>query len=205
MQPIDRKTFFDLYRLSFRRPLMQSQVDGIEELLGFMEGDAQLKDIRRAAYMLATVRHECADVWRPITEFGRRSYFDKYEPGTRIGKRLGNTQPGDGYRYRGRGYVQITGRANYLRVGRAIGLRDELVEHPEKALLPGVAYCIISTGMSKGLFTGRRFGHYITARLADYRNARRIVNGLDKANLIADYALDFESILRAAELVTTEV
>jgi predicted chitinase len=56
---------------------------------------------------------ETARRFTPVTEFGQPSYFNKYDAGTPIGRRLGNMQPGDGFRFRGRGYVQITGRANY--------------------------------------------------------------------------------------------
>jgi len=156
---INHTRFFEGFRTSFGR-LTQSKVTGIEVLGYQMEGDSQIRNIHWAAYMLATVKHECADTWQPITERGRRSYFDKYEPGTRIGKRLGNKEPGDGYRYRGRGYVQITGRANYARLSKALRLSAEenLIDHPEYTLRPMIAYRIMSLGMRKGLFTGKKLG-----------------------------------------------
>ena len=156
---LNHVVFFNGYRDSFGR-LRQEMVTGIELLGRQMETDDQIKDIRWAAYMLATVKHECADTWRPITERGRKSYFDKYETGTRIGKRLGNTQPGDGWKYRGRGYVQITGRANYERLSKALKLPPDqnLIDHPENTLIPAVAYGIMSYGMRKGAFTGKKIG-----------------------------------------------
>ncbi len=100
-----------------------------------------MTDIRWGAHMLATIKHECADTFQPITERGAKAYFNKYEPGTSIGKNLGNTVKGDGYLYRGRGYVQITGRANYQKLSSVLGLtgEDDLIMHPDHALHPDVA------------------------------------------------------------------
>lgn len=198
---IDHTKFFDGYRDAFGR-LSQSKVTGIELTGRHMEVDAKITNVRWAAYMLATVKHECADTWRPITERGRKSYFDKYEPSTRIGKRLGNTQPGDGWRYRGRGYVQITGRANYKRLSAALGLPDDqnLIDYPENALIPAVAYEIMSYGMRRGAFTGKKLGDYLSSQKRDYKNARRIINGTDRWQLIAGYAERFEEILQASML-----
>lgn len=176
----DRAKFFGLYRTVFGPLRSQLQVDGIEALLGMMEADPW-PDIRDEAYFLATVKHECADTWRPITERGSKSYFDRYEGR----KDLGNTQPGDGYLFRGRGYVQITGRKNYERFG--------IADFPEAALDPKNAYDIAKRGMLDGLFTGKKLSDY-----PDYVNKRRVVNGLDKAEHIAGYARNFEGILRAA-------
>lgn len=194
---INHTAFFNGYRNAFGR-LRQDMVTGIELLGRQMEADNQIQDIRWAAYMLATVKHECADTWRPITERGRKSYFDKYETGTKIGKRLGNTQPGDGWKYRGRGYVQITGRANYDRLSNILKLAPEenLVDNPDNALIPAVAYNIMSNGMRKGLFTGKKLADYLEGDKGDYKNARRIINGTDQWQLIKGYAETFEDILR---------
>lgn len=203
LPPINRDAFFSAYRATFGK-LKQPQVDGLSALLAFFEADELLSDIRHAAYMLATVRHECAGTWQPITERGLKSYFDKYEAGTKIGARLGNALAGDGYFYRGRGYVQITGRSNYARMARATSV-EYLASSPELALLPKVAYDIMTIGMHRGLFTGKRLADYIEGEQCDYRNARRIINGLDRADLIASYARDFEKILKGAAAFVQEV
>jgi hypothetical protein len=196
---IDHTAFFNGYRTAFGR-VTQGQVTGIELLGKLMEADPGLTDARWAAYMLATVKHECANTWQPIVERGPRAYFDKYETGTAIGRRLGNTQPGDGWLFRGRGYVQITGRANYARMTAELGLGAEadLVQDPEQTLRPAIAYQIMSRGMRKGSFTGKKLADYISGSTCDYRNARRIINGIDQASLIAGYAQTLETIVRGA-------
>lgn len=182
----DRAKFFGLYRTVFSKLRSQLQVDGLEALLGMMEADPW-PDIRDEAYFLATVKHECADTWRPIAERGSKSYFDRYEGR----KDLGNTRPGDGYLFRGRGYVQITGRRNYERFG--------IADSPEAALDTKTAYDIAKRGMLDGLFTGKKLSDY-----PDYVNKRRVVNGLDRAENIAGHARGFEGILRAARVAQDE-
>lgn len=199
----DRTKFWNLYREKFKPVrITQSQVQGLEQLLSFIESDPAWTpgaEYEEQSYFLATVKLECADGWQPITERGARWYFDKYEPDTKIGKSLGNTQRGDGFRYRGRGYVQITGRANYAKFAKRLNM--ELIENPDTALIPIVSYQIAVIGMRDGLFTGRRFSQYINPRKTDYVQARRIINGLDKADTIAVYALRFQDILAQSFIV----
>jgi predicted chitinase len=67
------------------------------------------------------------------------SWFDFiYSPGNRVGKMLGNTQPDDGFKYRGRGFIQLTGRANYAKYGEDAG-HPEIVSDPDKANDPEIA------------------------------------------------------------------
>jgi putative chitinase len=193
----DHASFFRAYRELFSAKLSQSQVDGLESLLTCIETDSNIADLRWAAYMLATVKHECADTYQPIRERGPLSYFNKYEPGTKLGKQLGNKVPGDGYRYRGRGYVQLTGRANYAKMSVSLGLtgEDDLIAHPDNALEPTTAYSIMRLGMRRGLFTGKKLSDYISEKTCSYFGARRIINGTDRASLIATYAMTFEQVL----------
>ncbi len=199
-EQFNRKKFFTAYREVFGS-LKQHQVNGLGSLLMSFEQDEDITNLQYMAYMLATIKHETANRFQPITEYGGRSYFNKYDPSLANtsrrrarAKRNGNTRRGDGYKYRGRGFVQITWKNNYQKLGDALG--HDLVNHPEKALDPVIAYKIMSYGMRKGVFTGRRLSHYISADHTDYKNARKIINGLDKARLVQRHAENFEKILR---------
>ncbi len=144
------------------------------------------------AYTLATAFHESAATLEPIVERGPLAYFRRYE-----GRRdLGNTRSGDGFLYRGRGYVQITGRANYRAVGRRIGV--DLEAAPDRALEPAVAGRILVRGLEGGWFTGRRLADFLAEGRCDWVGARRVVNGTDQAGLIASYARAFLHALQAA-------
>ncbi|MGZ3184026.1 MAG: hypothetical protein ACXU8N_16425 [Telluria sp.] len=193
----NHQAFFAAYEERFA-PLPVPRRAGLDQLLGFLQLDPDVPDLRSAAYLLATVKHECADTWLPVAEFGTDTYFGKYEPNTPLGARLGNTLPGDGKRFRGRGYVQITGRANYARLGERLGMGDALVQDPDRALDPLPAYRILTVGVREGLFTGRRLDEFITPEQTDYLGARRTVNGTDQAATIAAYALGIEQALYLA-------
>ena len=179
--------FWNAIRPMFGGALKQSQVNGIETILAASDG----LPIGHRAYLLATAKHETADTMQPITEYGGRKYFDKYDTG-KLAKALGNTpdKDGDGYRYRGRGYVQITGRANYAKAGGKLGV--DLIGNPDAALNPDIAAQILVRGCSEGWFTGKKLDDYLPD---DFRNARRVVNGMDRADLIASYAVEFGKAL----------
>lgn len=180
--------FFDRVRASFG-PLSQNQVDGLNHLLTATVG----LPLRHRAYVLATTWHETGPASSSLHMTPRREIWGptKAQAGYEGRKDLGNTVPGDGKRFMGRGYVQITGRANYQKASRVVG-RD-LVASPDLALDPGIAGQIIVAGMRDGWFTGRKMGDFDS-----YANMRRVVNGTDKADLIAGYAEKFEQALKAS-------
>lgn len=175
----------------------------LRRLAGLLSADDAMVDQRWRAYALATARTEAGTDFEIRSERGPHEYFNKYEPGTRLGVRLGNTQSGDGYRYRGRGFVQITGRANYEKFGPLVGV--DLIDNPDAALAEDIAYRVLSIGMTRGLFTGKRLAQYIHDEATDYIGARRIINGQDKAIEIAADADRFQRILEQCEAVNTAV
>lgn len=203
MHAFNRKRFFDTYRSRFG-PLTQDLVDALEFLLGQIEPDDRFddtdKDRRQLAYCLATFKWETQHTMRPIDEFGSADHFNKrYGPQTKVGKMLGNIFDGDGDTFHGRGYVQLTGRANYTKAGRRF--EQELVTQPVQAKQPHLAYQIAIQGMKEGWFTGRKLDQFITAGKApEFERARAIINGTDKAQTIADLARRFDEVLIAAKL-----
>lgn len=168
----DATAFFAAWRAGFG-DLGQKQVDGINALLAEMDGRGW-SDKRWWAYVLATARHETAGTMQPIAEYGRGK-----------GRPYGQPDAVTKQAYYGRGYVQLTWKDNYAKLGAKLGL--DLVNHPDLAMQPGPAAEIMCLGMAEGLFTGKGLGDYFDADTEDPVNARRIVNGTDKAALIAGY------------------
>lgn len=112
---------------------------------------------------LATIGTETP--FTPISEIGGVSYFTKMYEGR---KDLGNTEPGDGAKYKGRGYIQITGRYNYGKYGKLIGI--DLVSDPEKAKDPEIAAKIACLYI-------RDHGCDVWAERGHWYKVRRLVNG----------------------------
>ncbi|WP_151982401.1 MULTISPECIES: glycoside hydrolase family 19 protein [Acinetobacter] len=185
---------FSILRQKFG-PLSKSQVDGINHIVTAIDQDKSIS-YPQAAYMLATTWHETNRTMQPITEYGNVKYFDKYDVG-KLAVRLGNTDlaDGDGFKYRGRGFVQITGLDNYQRFSTLLNI--DLINNPDLALDPNIAAKIMIIGMKNGMFTGKKLSDYIYQSKKDYISARRIINGTDKALLIAGYADTFEKALRS--------
>lgn len=185
------QAFFANLRAGLLGPtLTDDEVAGCNAIL---EAGAGLP-VSHVAYMLATAWHETASTMQPINEYGGDAYFfrryDKAGGNPRIAAALGNTQPGDGVKFHGRGYVQLTGRANYARAEREVGV--PLTSDPDLALQPPIAAKIMRRGMTEGWFTGRKLSDYLPGH---YPEARRIINGMDRAQDIAAYAVKFERAL----------
>jgi putative chitinase len=93
---------------------------------------------QRACMFLAQIAHESGEL-RYVCELASGDAYDPTGPRPDLAERLGNIYPGDGPRYKGRGLLQITGRANYDKCGTDLGLdlldQPELLEKPEHAAL----------------------------------------------------------------------
>jgi putative chitinase len=190
------KGFFDHCRSTILGPdLSTDEVEGCEAILAAMAG----APVAYTAYALATAFHETNHTMQPVKELGGYRYLAKYDTG-KLAAALGNTPEadGDGQLYAGRGYVQLTGKANYEKAGSKLNL--PLLTNPDFALRPHLAAKIMRQGMEEGWFTGKSFKSYLPigasgALLDEFRAARRIINGTDRANLIAGYAINFQLAL----------
>lgn len=133
----------------------------------------------QAAYVLATAYHETAHTMQPVREYGGETYLrsKKYYP------------------YVGMGFVQLTWRENYEKASKKLGV--DFVSNPKLLLKPEHAAKILVVGSRDGWFTGRKLSDYITLQKSDFKGARKIINGTDKASLIAGYAKSYEKLLYA--------
>lgn len=198
------KLFFDAVRAGILGPTLDpAEVSGCEAILDAMDG----APLAWTAYALGTAYLETGSTMHPVAEANwlspdaRQRYFARmYDPaGGRpaVAKALGNDQPGDGCRFAGRGYAQLTGRKNYQHASDKLGV--DLVADPDKAMNPDIAAKIMRIGMTEGWFTGRGFSDYLPAKgpaLRDqFASARRIINGSDRADDIAGFALLFQTAL----------
>lgn len=203
----DPKEFFDAVRKGklLGPTLTTGEVTGCVAILQACAG----WPLAYAADALGTAYLETAGTMQPIKEYGGNAYFARmYDPkGNRpaVAKRLGNTVPGDGVKFPGRGYVQLTGRANYLKATTALqgsfpGL--DLIAKPDDALRPDVAAAIMRRGMEEGWFTGKKLADYLPssgkATREQFKQSRRIINGTDRWEDLATYCLHFQDALVAA-------
>ncbi|WP_185969760.1 glycoside hydrolase family 19 protein [Rhizobium straminoryzae] len=209
---MDRGIFFDRAQAALKSGLFSTaQRNGTLLIIDTAASSGMA--LTHLAYVLATAWHETGTAMRPVEEnlnysaAGLLKVFPKYfsreqasayqRNPQKIANRAyanrmdnGNEASGDGWRFRGRGLAQITGRANY----RTYGIEGE----PDKALEPETAVHILLDGMSHGRFTGKALSTYLDGAAPDYLGARRIINGQDMAGTVADYARAFEQALRAA-------
>lgn len=176
---IHRTKFFDSLRPTlFINGYSQLQVDSIDAILEETEAQG-ITDLRQVAYIFATAYHECHNPHHPelrltpMKEYGGETYL----------------QSKSYYPYYGRGFSGLTWASNYKKEGERLGIN--LLENPDMILDINLAanshvYC-----MKHGRYTGRKLSDYILGSMCNFIGARKVVNGIDKAELIAGYAKSF--------------
>lgn len=127
-----------------------------------------IRTLGRVAAFIAQLAHESGQFQFMEEIWGPTAAQKRYEPVTSLSRQLGNRQAGDGKRYKGRGPIQITGRANYSRYGELLGV--DLVAQPERAARPELGFRIA------GLFWSRN-GLNALADSADFERITRRING----------------------------
>jgi len=183
---IIRQLFFDAIRPLFGGKLNQRQVDTINTILNECEAQG-VTDLRQVAYVLATPYWECYNPktpetrLTPIREFGGEKYLKskKYWP------------------HYGRGLSQLTWPENYRKEGKRLGI--DLLNQPDLILGIGIAANSHVFCMRTGTYTGKKLSDYINGTKCDYLNARRIINGTDRAQQFATTARLFEKALTSAQ------
>jgi putative chitinase len=187
---MNKATFFDGIRGGFTGKIEPDEVRGTEAVLAAMAGSP----VSWTAYALATAWHETAGTMQPVREaywlsedWRRRNlrYFPHY----------------------GRGYVQLTWAENYAKADRELGLGGQLIANLDLAMRADIAARILRRGMEEGWFSGDRKGRHKFSRHLpasgaatheQFRQARRIINLMDKAETIASYAVVYQRALMTA-------
>ena len=163
--------------------LTKAQGDAVRLLV--LECEKQgITDARQIAYVLATVYHECR--FKSIKEI-------RAQPGTVVYKMQQRYWPSGFY---GRGFSQLTWRKNYQKFSPVVGV--DLVKNPDMALVPQIGAKIIIHGMRRAMFTGKDLDNYFNPTTTDWFNARRIVNGVFRAQMVADAALNIYPLVLPA-------
>src|SRR5690554_8183488 len=196
---MNNQQFFNEISISlFNGQLNSSKKDGIECKLEVFDM-YDITDNRWRAYMLATSYHETGRRMLPVEEIGKGA-----------GRPYGKKIKYDGTRYNmpdriyyGRGDVQLTWYENYEMMGEILNI--PLLNQPELALKPEISARIMIEGMTRGIsnrgdFTGVSLENFFNNRRDDPYNARKIINGLDQANIIAGYYFKFLEAIEIAEL-----
>jgi putative chitinase len=186
----------------FGGKLSQGVVDTIEAINTALDKYC-VTDYRQRAYVFGTARHESYHAkvnpeWAPVREGFSSTNQGAIKAVTSLFNRKIISKNyalplANGLSYYGRGLVQITHPGNYIDLGKRLGIK--LYDNPDMALDRGIAAEILVVGMKEGLFTGKKLSNYFTYTETDNVNARRIINGTDKADLIADYATEFYNAL----------
>lgn len=185
----------------FDGSIKTSQVSGLKIFLDYWETKHADKDDRWFAYILGTVHHETGRSFLPVRETFAKTDKDAIRILNKSfgsGKLTWVKKPYwdfdlDGKSWIGRGYCQITHKKNYQNVSKLINY--DLLYDPNSALKPEIAVKVAVEGMIKGIFTGKSLADFFMGSKSDWKNARRIINGLERADLVASYAKKYYSCI----------
>lgn len=182
--------------------ISQTEYEGCDAIIAACV--REMYPVSFTAYALGTSYLETAHTMQPIKEMGGTAYFTRMYDinGNRPAKakELGNLTPGDGAKYPGQGYVQLTGKGNYAKATaklRALGVDVDLVKNPELAMRPDIAALVMAIGMKEGWFTTRKLADDLPARgpatIPQFTASRDIINGTDRQADVAGYAFTFQA------------
>lgn len=180
----------------YANPLLKGQQDGLMAMIDEWEA-RRLTDIRWLAYILATVYHETGRTFQPIEEWGKgygRPYGKKLKYGGGPNKRVPYDKPDQ--LYYGRGHTQNTWFEIYEKLTKANKNGWDFLNEPDLLLTMKPSVWATFHGMLTGLYTGKKLSDYFNSTTEDWVNARRIINGTDRAELIALYAKRFLECLK---------
>lgn len=189
---INRNFFFDQTKNTlFGGKFTTKQVNGLETILNEWEANYSQHDDRWLAYMFGTTHHETGRTMQPIEEwgkgqnlpYGRRLKMEKDKKGNRIPYSDTNEL------FYGRGFVQLTWYENYAKAGQK--LHQDFLHNAAGVMEISNATKIMFFGMTEGWFTGAKLSRFFNPTTEDWKNARKIINGLDKWDLIKDYSLKY--------------
>lgn len=210
---INRNFFFERSRSKiFGNKLTNKQVQGLNYILDAWENGHTAWDDRWLAYALGTTHLETGAAMQPIHEKGGKNYFEAHYGASGLNSKransMGNTQPGDGAKFHGRGFVQLTWQVNYRSMSKHLtqkyGMQIDLLSDPDLALQPDYAAEIMFYGMYSGAFTGKKFIDYFSKNSSgsiqkdNWNGARAIINGTDKAEIVANFSRDYYSCISYA-------
>lgn len=191
---MNKDNFYKSIRANlFGGALSVKQFQGVEAIITEYNRIC-LNDLRKLAYVFATVFHETGQTMQPVDEVGKGKGYDygkKLKRGNGPGKRIPYTTPDQ--IYYGRGLVQLTWYENYQAMGKIVG--KDLLNQPSLLLDVDVSIEVLFKGMISGYFTGRRLSDFFNDKTTDFVNARRIINDTDVAERIAGYANQFYNAL----------
>lgn len=189
---IDKKTFFDNYRIEFGA-LNQSQVDSLDKFIDLTNENIKEFSVNQWAYVYATTHHETNTTFEPVKE---AYWVENAEAWRKKNLRY--------YPYYGRGFVQLTWLDNYKKYADLFDVN--IVENPDLVMDFELSFNVMVHGMKNGTYTGKKLSNYISTLISDYVGARFVINGkrkkkdkyADKAEDISVYAHKFERILKVS-------